>query len=302
MALRWKRSAKGKLFEETRAMNRTQENASSFGPVRPLVPDAPDWFNRARDFANRRPNFRSLPEPPPPPRRSRPRADSSIRFHDRPLVLVMSLVALPLVVGIVLGLRDRARDDRDTAGRSADAARQDVVTDDTGREHGTKPVELAVAQTTDGAVRRDTELFDQNRNSTTPQSDQPGFDARDSKPSKTVQVTLPGDRGEPNRALGPSRVTGDDLAGGFSLKRPGQIRHISAEVLRPASPWFDISANDGACTTGTCPAPIRNLDRKLNTALTWSPTPEAAGSEAERDGKLVFLIHVSGNFAQPGFT
>jgi hypothetical protein len=30
--------------------------------------------------------------------------------------------------------------------------------------------------------------------------------------------------------------------------------------------------------------------------------PEAAAAQANRDGKLVFLIHVSGNFAQPGFT
>jgi hypothetical protein len=100
IALCRKRSAKGKLYEETRAMNRTQENASSFEWRRPLVPDAPEWFNRARDVANRRPVFRSLPDPPPPPPRCRSRAESRIRFHGRPLVLVLSLVALPLVFGI----------------------------------------------------------------------------------------------------------------------------------------------------------------------------------------------------------
>ncbi|HEV3021751.1 MAG TPA: hypothetical protein VGX76_04770, partial [Pirellulales bacterium] len=79
-------------------------------------------------------------------------------------------------------------------------------------------------------------------------------------------------------------------------------RQISAEVLKPTSTWFEVAASDGACATGTCPAPVRNLDRKLNTALNWSAAPDAAAAQASRDGKLVFLIHVSGNFAQPGFT
>jgi hypothetical protein len=44
------------------------------------------------------------------------------------------------------------------------------------------------------------------------------------------------------------------------------------------------------------------VDRSLNTALTWAKSPGAASEQARRDGKLVFLIHVSGNFEDPGFT
>jgi hypothetical protein len=113
---------------------------------------------------------------------------------------------------------------------------------------------------------------------------------------------VPADRADHKVVRIPSRATSDDFAAGFTLKTPGQVPQISAEVLKPTSTWFEIAGSDGACTTGTCPAPVRNLDRKLNTALNWSATPEAAAAQANRDGKLVFLIHVSGNFAQPGFT
>ncbi len=43
-------------------------------------------------------------------------------------------------------------------------------------------------------------------------------------------------------------------------------------------------------------------DRKLQTALNWSLSVNDAALEATEEGKLVFLIHVSGNFESPGFT
>ena len=44
------------------------------------------------------------------------------------------------------------------------------------------------------------------------------------------------------------------------------------------------------------------INRSLNTALTWAKSPAEAAEQANREGKLVFLIHVSGNFEDPGFT
>ena len=44
------------------------------------------------------------------------------------------------------------------------------------------------------------------------------------------------------------------------------------------------------------------VDRSLNTALTWAKSPGAASEQARKERKLVFLIHVSGNFEDPGFT
>ena len=49
--------------------------------------------------------------------------------------------------------------------------------------------------------------------------------------------------------------------------------------------------------------PAKNLkDRKLSTALTWSESVDEAARQADEEEKLVFLIHVSGNFESPGFT
>lgn len=43
-------------------------------------------------------------------------------------------------------------------------------------------------------------------------------------------------------------------------------------------------------------------DRTLGTSMAWAKSPKAAFASARRDNKLVYLIHVSGNFEQPGFT
>ena len=43
-------------------------------------------------------------------------------------------------------------------------------------------------------------------------------------------------------------------------------------------------------------------DRHLGTQLTWAASPEAAALEAQREGKLLFLLHLSGNFELPEFT
>jgi hypothetical protein len=43
-------------------------------------------------------------------------------------------------------------------------------------------------------------------------------------------------------------------------------------------------------------------DRTLDTAITWERTIQAAADKARREGKLVFVIHVSGDFEQQEFT
>ena len=73
--------------------------------------------------------------------------------------------------------------------------------------------------------------------------------------------------------------------------------------MLPREPWFalaDLTTDEPAScpsTTGSCA-----VNRSLGTALTWAKTPAEAAEQAEREGKLVFLIHVSGNFENPGFT
>jgi hypothetical protein len=89
---------------------------------------------------------------------------------------------------------------------------------------------------------------------------------------------------------------------GFVL-RPAAANASFAEVRPARNAWFALASAEQACDTGACKiAPVSTADAKLNSALDWSSSPSAAADLARREGKLVFLIHVSGNFAQPGFT
>src|SRR5260370_12504001 len=218
-------------------MNRTQENASLFERRRPLVPDAPEWFNRARDIANRRPVFRSLPDPPPPPSPRRARAESCIRFRGRPLVLVLSLVVLPLVFGIGFWTRGPSGSGEAAVAHSEpDAAVTKIAANNSGRDPGAKPADLASARGAMSAPPNEIENLDRHQHPVDLQTGEPGRDTLDWPPPDSAIVALPGDRADRNVALSPSFATNDDFAAGFSLKRPGQVRQISAEVLRPASP------------------------------------------------------------------
>jgi hypothetical protein len=76
-----------------------------------------------------------------------------------------------------------------------------------------------------------------------------------------------------------------------------------APSILPEKPWFALAdlkveePESSQDTSGFCA-----VNRSLNTALTWAKSPAEAALQAKRDGKLVFLIHVSGNFENPGFT
>ena len=70
---------------------------------------------------------------------------------------------------------------------------------------------------------------------------------------------------------------------------------------------FDIESLVGAippaslhptCSDGTCQASGKSLE----TELFWADSPAKAYEQAATEDKLVFLIHVSGNFEIPGFT
>jgi hypothetical protein len=94
---------------------------------------------------------------------------------------------------------------------------------------------------------------------------------------------------------GPAAPEPFDL--GESTSRP------SAPFIIPDKPWFalaDLKVDGPAVcdrTQHVCAA-----DRSLNTALTWASSPKEAAARAKADRKLVFLMQVSGNFEDPGFT
>jgi hypothetical protein len=77
----------------------------------------------------------------------------------------------------------------------------------------------------------------------------------------------------------------------------------SLPFVLPEKPTFalaDLNLDEPAASGQT--EQVCAVDRSLNTALTWAKSPGAASEQARKDGKLVFLIHVSGNFEDPGFT
>jgi hypothetical protein len=63
---------------------------------------------------------------------------------------------------------------------------------------------------------------------------------------------------------------------------------------------FDLAtpATGPQCEDGTCQ---QNMESH-GTVLKWAETPADAYRMAKEQDKLVFLIHVSGNFEIPGFT
>src|SRR5207248_9601956 len=88
----------------------------------------------------------------------------------------------------------------------------------------------------------------------------------------------------------------------FVLRDPTPHTATTPFIL-PDQPWFalsDLKLDDPAACGNT--EQVCAANRSLNTALTWAKSPAEAAETARHDGKLVFLIHVSGNFENPGFT
>jgi len=90
----------------------------------------------------------------------------------------------------------------------------------------------------------------------------------------------------------------------FTLHAPAPRE--PAPFVLPEKPWFALAAlGDSSTTPGLLQQEeptVCAADRSLGTAMTWAKSPEEASAEARKQDKLVFVIHVSGNFENPGFT
>ena len=53
-----------------------------------------------------------------------------------------------------------------------------------------------------------------------------------------------------------------------------------------------------SCSSDTC----KVSGDLFGTAVNFVASPKLAGEEAKKDHKLLFVLHVSGNFEDPGFT
>jgi hypothetical protein len=130
-----------------------------------------------------------------------------------------------------------------------------------------------------------------------PPVDVAGVNPETSGPSPIAQAEPPPASPKPGEQ---SASCGTDQ---FALS-PGPIETAAPFVL-PEKPWFalaDLTLAEPAPESCSGSASVCSANRKLDTALTWAKSPAEAADKASREGKLVFLIHVSGNFEDPGFT
>jgi hypothetical protein len=119
-------------------------------------------------------------------------------------------------------------------------------------------------------------------------------------PAKTETAATERSPGPPVLAAATGGVV---LGDGDPFKLSPPPASIPAPFVLPDKPWFaleDLSIGESESCDGS--QAVCAANRSLNTALTWAKSPAEAAAQARRDGKLVFLIHVSGNFEDPGFT
>lgn len=76
-------------------------------------------------------------------------------------------------------------------------------------------------------------------------------------------------------------------------------KKLSQNLAQKSDPFPDGSCK-AACTSGVCTP--EKINGTLGTALMWTENVAAANSQAKEEDKLVFLLHVSGNFAREEFT
>ena len=82
---------------------------------------------------------------------------------------------------------------------------------------------------------------------------------------------------------------------GTATSRNTSVVSVSETAIAPIDPPGSLHQPD-------TPPPVTRELRTLGTALEWAETPDQALQLAREQGKLVFLIQVSGNFAREEFT
>lgn len=102
----------------------------------------------------------------------------------------------------------------------------------------------------------------------------------------------------------------------WGLERDTSFGMLAEATVVPAVPETIAPASDnlhcGGAAGESCGSKVCGSDvvadgtapalKSLGTKLLWADSPEAAYRLAQQDRKLVFLIHVSGNFEIPGYT
>ena len=122
-------------------------------------------------------------------------------------------------------------------------------------------------------------------------------------PAQAAPLVAASSKPPPERPVGSVRDQTTTVAAPerFVLDQPDS--RTALPFVLPEKPSFalaDLKLDEPAACRQT--EQVCAVDRSLNTALTWAKSPGAASEQARNEGKLVFVIHVSGNFEDPGFT
>jgi hypothetical protein len=122
-------------------------------------------------------------------------------------------------------------------------------------------------------------------------------------PAEAAPLAAASTKPPPDRPVGPVRDQAPAPAAPERFVLRQEAPQASLPFVLPEKPSFalaDLKLDEPAACGQT--EQVCAVDRSLNTALTWARSPGDASEQARKEGKLVFLIHVSGNFEDPGFT
>jgi hypothetical protein len=174
---------------------------------------------------------------------------------------------------------------------------QPVASKTTPPEHAAMPIAKAGRLPgSETQVEKEKEQFARPRIEKSPPVDVAAGNPETSSPVPIALPELPPALPKPGERLVSCRTDQ------FALS-PGPVATDAPFVL-PEKPWFALAgltlAESESSSSGA--AKVCSANRSLDTALTWAKSPAEAAAEASREGKLIFLIHVSGNFEDPGFT
>jgi hypothetical protein len=128
---------------------------------------------------------------------------------------------------------------------------------------------------------------------TSMESEQQGASIEDSLIAQSSSAeSLPAEIEDSSRSAGPSLPP--------MIDTPSELPTIASLVALTSPSLPSPSSNAVAkCEDGTCPTTSMESH---GTVLAWADTPSDAYRMADAQDKLVFMIHVSGNFEIPGFT
>ncbi len=220
------------------------------------------------------------------------RSDFAARFGKFALVGGASLAVI-VVAGLLVSIKrdeDRLRSlEARLASQAAAAPESDLATappavSDVAAPDQSRPPSPETAST------EDRQLAGEKRPASPPQTARPL-----TEPPQSVETKSPAVAASP--ALLPDAA--DTLADADAYSLPATAPELETSGTAFTS-WFS-SGELGGLPQELQPK-VCAADRSLGTVLTWCKSPEEAEATARRERKLVFLIHVSGNFEDAGFT